>query len=565
MSLGYVILCHGDLTRTAEIARHWGQSGTPVVIHVDAKVPRGAVAALAQGLSDLEGVSFSRRFRCEWGTWSIVAATLAASAAMLARHPQVGHVFLASGACLPLRPHGDLEAYLARHPDTDFIESVTAADVPWARGGIDRERFTLRFPFAWKRRRRLFDGYVRLQRRLGLRRRLPEGLVPHLGAQWWCLTRATLSAILTDPRRRAFDRYFRRVWIPDESYFQSLARCHARRIESRSLTLSAFDFHGRPHLFYDDHLPLLHRSGCFVARKVWPGAEALYRAFLRPLPAASSEPDPAAVFALFAQAAERRRSGRPGLYMQSRFPGPGRDVAQTAAPYSVFQGFAELFEDFESWLAKYVPARVHGHLFAPERAEFAGRGAVFDGCLSDNARLRDYDPQAFLTNLLRNGRGERQCFQFGPRDTQALNRFMARDPNAQISVVTGAWAVALFRSGLSFDEQRREAARLQQIELEEIAGLRWRDVKARVRICTAADLLAAPAEHLREILREIAPEGLRGLGDLPEPVDLSGFDAFLKRLRDHGTVLQLTGSFPVETAAPAARRARGRLAPLSAG
>jgi hypothetical protein len=105
----------------------------------------------------------------------------------------------------------------------------------------------------------------------GGRRELPEGITPHLGSQWWCLTRQTLSAILEDPRRRELDRYFKYVWIPDESYYQTLVRNYGRRIESRSLTLSKFDFQGKPHVFYDDHLHLLRRSDCFVARKVWPG------------------------------------------------------------------------------------------------------------------------------------------------------------------------------------------------------------------------------------------------------------------------------------------------------
>jgi hypothetical protein len=106
---------------------------------------------------------------------------------------------------------------------------------------------------------------------------LPEGITPHLGSQWWCLTRQTLTAILEDPRRPELDRYFRYVWIPDESYYQTLVRNYGRKIESRSLTLSKFDFQGKPHVFYDDHLQLLRRSDCFVARKVWPRADRLYR------------------------------------------------------------------------------------------------------------------------------------------------------------------------------------------------------------------------------------------------------------------------------------------------
>ena len=119
---------------------------------------------------------------------------------------------------------------------------------------------------------------------------MPAGLVPHLGSQWWCLTRATLSAILDDPKRAEFDRYFRRVWIPDESYFQTLARRHSRQVESRSLTLSKFDDQGKPYIFYDDHQRILQESGCFLARKIWPHAGRLYDHF--PQPAQELRPRP---------------------------------------------------------------------------------------------------------------------------------------------------------------------------------------------------------------------------------------------------------------------------------
>src|SRR5690606_19607968 len=143
---------------------------------------------------------------------------------MLRDFPQVRHVYLASGSCLPLRPVEELRTYLDERPRTDFIESVTTADVGWTVGGLNYERFTLRFPFSWRKHRWLFDGYVRLQRLLGVRRSMPSGVVPHLGSQWWCLTRQTLSAILDGPEREEYDRYFRKVWIPDESYFQTLVR-----------------------------------------------------------------------------------------------------------------------------------------------------------------------------------------------------------------------------------------------------------------------------------------------------------------------------------------------------
>ncbi|NDR57464.1 DUF5927 domain-containing protein [Aliiruegeria sabulilitoris] len=547
MSVGYVMLVHTALGRAAQVARHWAQSGCPVVIHADANVPDAEFIPFRESLADLENVLFvGQRQRCDWGTWGIVGATIDAATQMLEAYPDLGHVYLASGSCLPLRPVPELVAYLAERPRTDFIESVTIEDVRWSKGGFDHERFALRFPFSFKRQRFLFDHFVEFQRKLGVKRHLPEGLVPHLGSQWWCLSRRTLDAILKDPRREEYDRFFRNVWIPDESYFQSLARLHSQRIESRSLTLSKFDHQGKPHTFYDDHLQLLRRSDCFVARKIWPRAERLYSSFLSNDPSVTknAEPSPGKIDRLFAKASETRLRGRPGLYMQSRFPVQERDNARSAGPYSVFEGFDHLFENFESWLAKVTGCRVHGHLFSPGRVEFAAGEKVFNGGLSDSASLRDYNPCGFLTNLVWNTRGERQCLMYGPQDNQHPEGFMASDPNAQISVITGAWAIGLYRTNITSEVVRKEAARLQRIEQAHVEVLRSRWAKARIRIWNLAEFIEAPMDNLQEVLDEISLHGPRRLTEVPRLADLSGFGRFLQQLKNDGMNLHMAGDFP---------------------
>ncbi|WP_240608031.1 beta-1,6-N-acetylglucosaminyltransferase [Pararhodobacter oceanensis] len=554
--LGFIMLVHTALDRAAQVARFVAASGSPIVIHVDARVSATDHAAFKTALSDLPDLRFARRHRCEWGTWSLVAAMQSAARQMLDEFPKVERVYSMSGACLPLRPIADLEAWLRRHPDSDFIESVNVADVNWTKGGLSDERFTLHFPIGFKRNKWLFDRLVDAQRLMRVKRELPDGLTPHIGSQWWCLTRQTLDAILRDPMTPHYERYFKRVWIPDESYFQTLVRLHARRIESRSPTLGKFDHQGRPHVFYDDHLQLLRRSECFMARKVWHGADRLYEHFLTPREGGVSgaEPQPSRIDRHFARATLQRIRGRAGLYMASRFPVKNRENGKTAEPYSVFQGFTEVFQDFEGWLAAVASCRVHGHLFAPHKAEFAGREKIFTGGLSDNATLRDYNPRAFLTNLLWSTRGERQCFQFGPADTQGhrfdLLSFMASDSNAQISVISGAWAVPLYLSGKDSTEVRREAARLQRIETRMLEILQSPDVRARIRIWTMAEFLENPAEPLHLLFDEIAPHSQARLLRLPDLVDLGGFGTFLQELRNQGMQPVLMGDFPLNPTSP---------------
>ncbi|MEF3046026.1 DUF5927 domain-containing protein [Pseudotabrizicola sp. L79] len=560
MSVGFIMLCHTALDRAAQVARHWAERECPVVVHVDRRVPAVQFDKMKADLADLGNVRFLGRHACEWGTWGIVAASQEAATLMLRDFAQVKHVYLASGSCLPLRPVEELVAYLAERPRTDFIESVTTEDVGWTIGGLDVERFTLRFPFSWRKQRLFFDAYVWLQRQVGFRRKIPAGLSPHLGSQWWCLTRQTLSAILEHPERNQIDQYFRKVWIPDESYFQTLVRQVSTNIESRSLTLSKFDFQGKPHIFYDDHLQLLRRSDCFVARKIWPQADKLYGAFLSGDRSrlAAAEPNPGKIDRLFAKAVERRTKGRPGLYMQSRYPNENWENGRTAGPYSVFCGFSDVFENFEVWLSKASGTRVHGHLFAPDRVHFAGSEGCYNGSLSTSVAIRDYNPRGFLTNLIWNTRGERQCFQYGPDDNQKLNWFMALDGNAQISVISGAWAVPLFHSNRNFGEIRREAARMQKIEQEFLNILRDAHAKAHVRIWSLADFVENPMEPLQTIIDEIGPRQGRRLTEAPRLADLAGFGQFLQNLRNQGMQPTLMGDFPVHDDPKPSTSRRGR-------
>lgn len=191
--------------------------------------------------------------------------------------------------------------------------------------------------------------------------------------------------------------------------------------------------------------------------------------------------------------------------------------------------------------------RVHGHLFAPERAEFSDGQTVMNGALSDSAALRDYNPRAFLANLIWNTRGERQCFQMGPRDVLTdIEWDIVRDPNAQVSVISGAWAVPLFKSNANFSDIRREAAQLQRVESKHLEVLRSQWIKARVRIWTMAEFIEAPMEPLQTIIDEIGQQNLRGLAEVPRMADLTGFGQFLQNLKNQGMHPYVMGDFPVE-------------------
>jgi hypothetical protein len=245
-------------------------------------------------------------------------------------------------------------------------------------------------------------------------------------------------------------------------------------------------------------------------------------------------PDPGRIDRLFAAAADRRTRGRAGLWMQSRFPNDGWDNGLTAAPYAVFQGFAELLEGFAPWLAAATGARVHGHLYAPDRVAFADQDRIGPGALSDSAAIRDHNPAGFLTSLIWNTKGQRQCFQFGPADRQEIGHLIAADPNAQVWAIRGAWALPLLRSGGSRTDLRSTAAEWLRTEARHLDLLGARQARARLRVWTLAEFVADPDRALRTVLDDLAPRSASPAAAMPRLVDLAGLGDFLRDLRDQG-------------------------------
>ena len=425
-----MILAHGDLVRTGQVVRHLSAGAVPVALHVDRRSAPDATSLDA--LRRLPGVTLLPRTPSRWGSWGLVEASLAGSRTLFADNPGLGHVCLLSGACLPLRPAEDLRRHLAARPGRDFIESVRIDHADWVVAGLQAERFRLRFPFRFRDQPRLFDLATRAQRSLprAFDRRLPAGLEPCLGAQWWCLSRRTLEAILADPDLPRFRRWFRCAWIPDEAFFQTLVRRHSDRIEARSLTFAPFDSTGRPVTFYDDHLPLLRRLGgdWFFARKIWPGADRLYADCLGALTPAADENG--AVASALLRALRRPPPRQPAI--------PRRDVAPGHRPYRVVYGADALLPG----LAQSLRGRAGRVWIGPVFGLGPCSGLRTAGGLSASDAVARANPAAYLANLLRDAPAE-AVLVLGPDAPEEAAELVARDPLARLIVVEGGWIAAL--------------------------------------------------------------------------------------------------------------------------
>lgn len=536
-TLGFVILAHTDLHRVAELVHHLSANECAVAIHIDKKVSNTDFANFKNDLSGLKNVVLSKRTACEWGEFSLVKATLDASEALLNSFENVSHVSLISGSCLPIRPVRQMKRFLNRNAKTDFIESVSVKNNYWVKDGLNEERFTFYFPFSWRKQRKLFDRTVDLQRLVKIKRVVPEPLVPHIGSQWWTLTAKTLRAIINDPKRPFYDAYFNWSWIPDESYFQTLARLHSTSIESRSLTFSKFDYLGKPFIFYDDHQKELTQSDCFWARKIWSGADRLYSTLLsdkranQPMSGSNAK----AFDEKFEEADLVRCEGGVGRFHQGRFPydrAKRNGVSET--PFTVFVGFDGLYSKFPEWVEKNTECLSYGNIFA--RKHVAGFPAEhnFAGNLPAEPKVRNRNPKGYLANLFWGNREREHSFTYDLRDNSRILGTLAHDRMATVVLVRHSWLLDVLKKSSSFENLMITSKRFHRLERRFISEFEKKSANAKLVQIGLEDMLEEPAKALQTSVSHIAHAKALGLSVLPNRRSIEGLDHLVRKLRNNG-------------------------------
>ena len=276
--IAFILLCHKDPKGVIAQALRLTAAGDYVAIHFDARASSRDYEQIRRALADHPSVAFAaRRWKCGWGEWSLVAATLDAVRAAVAAFPRASHFYMLSGDCMPIKTAEHAHAFLDAQ-DCDYIESFDFHSSDWIKTGFKDERLSYYHWFNERKNKRLFYASYDLQKWLGISRRAPADIQVMIGSQWWCLRRQTVEQVLAFcDRRRDVLRFFARSWIPDETFFQTVVPhvVPRKEIRSRTLTYLLFSDYGMPVTFYDDHYDLLIGQDHLFARKISPEALGL--------------------------------------------------------------------------------------------------------------------------------------------------------------------------------------------------------------------------------------------------------------------------------------------------
>jgi hypothetical protein len=265
MKLAYIILSHQLPNQVVRLVDALKDRDDSFFIHIDKRAEPYVHRILHERFDSDSNVHFVTPYACYWGSFGIVEATLAAIRGLLAAERDFDRVLLLSGQDYPIKPRRYIKAFLERQDDQEFIES-----------------FPLSSPNKWsehtgpfKDLNRILHWHINFRSRfvhIPIRRALPGRLKPYGGSQWWCLSRSCIEYLdqFIQDNERVLD-YFKRSFIPDELFFQTLMSNSpfADRVTGSSLTYEDWEAPVPPYpaVLDGSYLSVLAASHKLFARK----------------------------------------------------------------------------------------------------------------------------------------------------------------------------------------------------------------------------------------------------------------------------------------------------------
>ena len=237
----YLLLAHDQPSHVRRLIDRLDDGEATFWVHLDARVDPA-------GWSDVLGrehvVGVEPRFRCLWGTWSLVEAMLATVSACVAGDVP-GYLVMLSGQTYPVKSTEHIDAYLTEHASRIHMDFWSLQErwpdnyqnrldyfcIPLseAKGDLGllrrRQDMNLRELVGWTRRLVRRTGPRRALvtlRQIGIERPDVSDQVVG-GSQWWGLPwDVAVDLMALHNEGPALAEFLRWSQYPDESYFQSL-------------------------------------------------------------------------------------------------------------------------------------------------------------------------------------------------------------------------------------------------------------------------------------------------------------------------------------------------------
>lgn len=256
--IAYFILVHRFPEQFKRLFQSIYLPGNSYVIHIDKSSGPELASDLERFLKPYQGVQILSARKALWGGYSLVDAELRGMAALLEMDPGWTHYINLSGQDFPLKSQSYIRAFLSANPDREFIRAVCQRS----------ER-----PDTLNRVSHYFIEFLGRIFHTGVARKFLPQATPYIGTQWKAVTRSFCDFVCNDGGVARFKRFYRRSFIADEAFFQTVLMNNAGHGQVMNDDLRMIDWVPdgdiklRPRNFGSADLPVLTRSRDLFARK----------------------------------------------------------------------------------------------------------------------------------------------------------------------------------------------------------------------------------------------------------------------------------------------------------
>jgi hypothetical protein len=246
MKIAYLILAHNYPGHLARLTQALATPNTAIFIHIDKKTDIRPFLEIAG-----ENIQFTpERVAVYWGDYSTTEAILILINAAMAGSERFDYLVLISGSDYPVRTAAQLEGYLVKHRESEFINMAmmpsTAASKPLSWLTDYRPRPGLKGKLIAQVRRVLVK--VGILSRGRDYKTCFGGLTPYAGSTWWALTHDACAYIQNFvARNRRMMKFYANTTLSDEMVFQTiLGNSRFKEKVRRNLTYTDWSL-GGPH------------------------------------------------------------------------------------------------------------------------------------------------------------------------------------------------------------------------------------------------------------------------------------------------------------------------------
>jgi hypothetical protein len=240
----YCILAHKNPQQLERLISKLSDGSARFVIHVDKKINFTDFSFLSkkENVHIIEDTIISN-----WGEFSLIEATLKLIFYVRQCIKNYDRIVLLSGQDYPIKGSNYIKSFFQKHPNSIFMEYFEIPCLGWRDGGVNR------FPY--------FQGVRNILKIYG-------------GSQWWSMPAFAVDFLIDiNASILNFNEYFKKVIIPEESYFQTLLLNSKHNKILKNLTNETLHYiswstnSSHPDLLSLAYLEKMQQSSALFARK----------------------------------------------------------------------------------------------------------------------------------------------------------------------------------------------------------------------------------------------------------------------------------------------------------